>query len=72
MNRPTQWVKRPNIFKGDLYDWDGLRVEIRRVAKDGTWADILCGHSARGQWTKRQSLPLPRTFVRVYPGEDPW
>lgn len=56
--------------KGDLFIWtvgtrnDSVSVKITRVAKDQTWADILCW-GGRGVWTKRQPLPLPDTFHRL-------
>jgi hypothetical protein len=37
---------------------DKLFVEVTRVARDGTWADIrVCNCFV--MWTKRQPLPLP-------------
>jgi len=44
--------------KGRLY------VEVTRVARDGSWADIrVC--NCYVMWTKRQQLPLP--MVQPYP-----
>jgi hypothetical protein len=33
-------------------------VEVTRVAKNGTWADIRC-YTWASSWAKRQPLPLP-------------
>lgn len=53
--------------KGDKFIWnDGVCVEITRVAKDQTWADLRCWTSINVSWTKRQTLPLPESFVREY------
>jgi hypothetical protein len=52
--------------KGDNYDWNGIRVLVTRVARDGTWADITAVSNLT-VWTKRQPLPFPDSFKRVHP-----
>lgn len=57
--------------KGDVYDWNGVRVEILRVAKDGSWADIRATSPGSYPfdpytWIKRQPVPdggLPPDWV---------
>jgi hypothetical protein len=61
------------VSKGQRYVWNRdaaggtVYVEVCRVARDGTWADILCTvlpHDRdHGTWTRRQPLPLPESFV---------
>jgi hypothetical protein len=60
------------LVRGDRFVWtpsakhrprDLLFLEVRRVAKDGTWADIaVCTWAV--MWTKRQQLPLPEGTSR--------
>jgi hypothetical protein len=46
-----------------------LFVEVTRVAKDGTWADIkVCNCFV--MWTKRQRLPLPECVAYAWTMED--
>lgn len=48
--------------RGDRYVWnDEVIVEVRRVAADGTWADIICADGLT-IWRKRQPLPLSTSF----------
>jgi hypothetical protein len=57
--------------RGDKFVWHGgpgqssnpVYIEVTRVARDGSWADIWCGIGSKS-WTKRQRLPLP-------PGTEP-
>lgn len=51
------------VKRGEHYRWEGVRMVVTRVAKDGTWADIACA-SGDMQWRKRQPLPMP-------PGTEP-
>lgn len=53
------------VKRGDRYIWrhpatpeTPVYIEIVRVARDGSWADIRCCTWAV-MWTKRQPLPLP-------------
>lgn len=55
------------VTKGDLliaYPEERLAhrvvIEVTRVARDGSWADIVCSTWAV-QWRKRQPLPLHYT-----------
>ena len=49
------WTRTVKPRRGYVYRTDdGAMVEIRRVARDGSWADIIVTHGA--QWTKRQPL----------------
>jgi len=52
-----------DVRKGDLYDWNGIRVEVLRVSR--SWADIQVTPPIGAGWTKRQPLPLPESFKRV-------
>ena len=57
------------VKKGDRYihgaSWASgghgvLLIEVTRVAKDGTWADIHVFQPLTNQtWTKRQPTPIP-------------
>ena len=58
-------VRISSVEKGDRLDWSGVAVEVTRVARDGSWADVRCTHPVDGTWTKRQQLPLPAGTVRV-------
>ncbi len=49
---------------GEHYRWEGVRMVVTRVAKDGTWADIACA-VGDSQWRKRQRLPMPIGTERV-------
>ena len=50
------------LKRGDLYIEGRNLITVRRVAKDGSWADILVNQSSTGaSWTKRQPLTEPRT-----------
>jgi hypothetical protein len=53
-----------DVRKGDRLDWDGISIEVTRVARDGTWADIRC-QDYPAMWTKRQPLPMPEGTVRA-------
>lgn len=53
------------VKTGDKFIWRHddapdvpVYVEVTRVARDGSWADIHC-HTWGGFWTKRQRMPLP-------------
>lgn len=58
-------VRISSVEKGDRLDWSGIAVEVRRVARDGSWADVRCVSPVDGTWTKRQQLPFPAGTVRV-------
>lgn len=53
--------------KGDRLQWEkhpGLQMEVRRVAKDGSWADIFVHDiRTRASWTKRMKLPLDGRWI---------
>lgn len=56
------------VTRGQTLRWlDAVDVTVTRVATDGTWADLSCtdGHAT---WTKRQTLPLPDSFVTTDQG----
>jgi hypothetical protein len=57
------------VKRGEHYRWEGVRMVVTRVAKDGSWADIACA-SGDGQWRKRQPLPMPLGTERVVLGPD--
>lgn len=55
--------RRPE--RGDRYVWshadrpgEPVFIEITRVARDGSWADLVC-YTWAASWRKRQPLPLP-------------
>ena len=55
-----------SVEKGDRLEWHGVAVEVLRVARDGSWADVRCvPPNGEEPWTKRQKLPLPAGTVRV-------
>jgi hypothetical protein len=62
------------VQKGDRFIWGdenhpaAVQVTITRVARDGSWADILCTTGGATFWSKRQRLPFPATFRRVVGG----
>lgn len=51
--------------RGDRYQYPGkegpLKIQVTRVARDGSWADILVV-GEYSQWTKRQKLRPDGTF----------
>jgi hypothetical protein len=54
------------LAKNDRLIWRGVFARVRRVAKDGSWADLKCNtipdvDSTPG-WTKRQRMPLAEGF----------
>lgn len=58
-------VKRGDHF---IFSNGAVQIEVTRVAKDGTWADIVCS-TGSARWSKRQPLPMPegverRIFIR--------
>jgi hypothetical protein len=56
------------VKKGDRFRWHEVHVEVLRVARDGSWADIYCNanpDSAATGWTKRQPLPFPADMKAV-------
>lgn len=60
--------------RGDRFVWatgsNFVSVLVRRVARDGSWADIACATGSH-RWTKRQPLPFPVSFTRQdHPGGD--
>lgn len=55
------------VKRGEHFRWEGVRMVVTRVAKDGTWADIACA-SGDMQWRKRQRLPMPLGTERVAMG----
>lgn len=64
------------IVKGDTFVFnDSVYVKVRRVAKNGTWADLKCNTTpdidATPGWTKRQPLPLASSFQPWTPGKSP-
>jgi hypothetical protein len=48
----------------DRFTWEDVEINVIRVAKDGTWADIHC-HVGESFWTKRQPLPMPEGCIRA-------
>lgn len=68
MNRPDP------VAKGARLWWwpethsplrDRVFIEVTRVARDGSWADLRCCTWAV-MWTKRQPLPLPEGTCGFY------
>lgn len=57
------------VQKGDKFRWgESVVVEVTRVHKNGFWADLSCTvniGSKSTNWTKRQRLPFPSTFVLI-------
>lgn len=50
------------LRKGDHVIWMAAEGLVKRVARDGSWADIQWFTTARPVlriWTKRHRLPLP-------------
>lgn len=56
-----------DVQAGDRFWWNAVAIRVKRVAKDGSWADIHCRDGAV-EWTKRQKLPMPEGIVRVPEG----
>jgi hypothetical protein len=54
------------LKRGTRLRWNGSpnqSIEVTRVAKDGSWADIFVyDHGSHASWTKRQPLPLHESF----------
>jgi hypothetical protein len=53
-----------DVKRGDQFRWQGVRIIVTRVAKDGTWADIVCA-VGETHWRKRQRLPMPEGCERI-------
>jgi hypothetical protein len=52
--------------KGDCYmATETNHVQVMRVAKDETWADIRVTQPSGYSWTKRQPLPFPQDWRRL-------
>ena len=43
--------------RGQVWDWNGVKCVVTRVARDGSWADFRC--YSGDTWSKRMKLPLP-------------
>lgn len=60
-------VARAKLKRGDRLHWMDCRGYVIRVAKDGSWADIMWLDPLRdAPWTKRQKLPLPDSVTFVF------
>jgi hypothetical protein len=66
--------RRPE--RGDRYVWshadrpaEPVFIQITRVARDGSWADLVC-YTWAASWRKRQPLPLPARTERRAWGQD--
>lgn len=46
--------------RGQVWDWNGVKCVITRMAKDGSWADFRC--YSGDTWSKRMKLPLPEEW----------
>lgn len=46
-----------------------IEVTVTRVARDHTWASVICTLDGRS-WRRRQRLPLPPSFSRVMVAGD--
>lgn len=57
------------VRKGDHFDAGILAIEVLRVARNGSWADIRVRQerSAVATWTKRQPMPFPSYWRRRTP-----
>jgi len=54
------------VEKGETYLWGSVYMDVIRVARDQTWADLSCYQvGTRVTWSKRQPLPFPDTFIKV-------
>lgn len=52
--------------KGHVYRDGDLEIEVMRVARDESWADInVFQMTTNTAWTKRQPLPFPERWIRV-------
>lgn len=49
------------VVKGQVWLWHDVKCLVKRVAKDGTWADITVYSNTT--WGKRMLLPFPEGFV---------
>jgi hypothetical protein len=57
------------VFRMPAVPDQPVRIEVTRVARDGSWADIVCTPPAGAPWRKRQQLPMPEHITRVENGE---
>lgn len=51
--------------KGHVWQFENVTAVVRRVARDGSWADLHCSQPNGSYWSKRQPLPFPDGFVFV-------
>lgn len=56
-----------SVVKGDRYRAMGAQVEVRRVDKQGRWADVKVTQYNGASWTKRQPLPFPAEWKKQPP-----
>lgn len=53
----TDWSRTVKPQRGYVYKTDdGARISITRVARDGSWADIIVTQPNGASWVKRQPL----------------
>jgi hypothetical protein len=64
-------VKRGDrfVFRTPAVPDQPVQITVTRVARNGSWADIVCTPPAGAPWRKRQQLPMPEHITRVENGE---
>jgi hypothetical protein len=50
------WDRKVKPRKGYVYRTPDAEITVMRVARDGSWADIMVQQHTGAQWTKRQPL----------------
>jgi hypothetical protein len=52
----------PGVIRGQVWQWNGVKILVTRTARDGSWADIRAKAEHGSGWSKRQPLPFPGTW----------
>jgi plasmid maintenance system antidote protein VapI len=55
------------VRKGDRFRALGCTMEVVRVSKTQTWADIVVTQTSGASWKKRQPMPFPEDWDRLPP-----
>lgn len=56
-----------DVKKGDRFRALGCTIEVVRVSKTKTWADVEVSQKSGASWSKRQPMPFPEDWDRLPP-----
>lgn len=55
--------QRTRIFRGQVWEWKGMRIKVRRVSRRLDWADVtVWPANGAACWGKRQPIPFPNDW----------